>query len=203
MTSVADSEFWEAHYQEGRTRWDLGQAAPPFVSLLDSPTAPLPDRMAVLGAGRGYDALLFAQRGFEVIGFDFAPSAIADATALAQNSGIPAQYLQRNIFDLPAEFPNYFDYVLEHTCFCAIDPSDRPAYVKLVKSLLKPQGELIALFWAHSKPGGPPFGTNIDEIREYFQSDFKITSLSLATNSIAERQGEEYLGRFQVESGTQ
>lgn len=201
MTSVASSEFWEAHYQEGRTRWDLGQAAPPFVSLLDSPTAPLPGRMAVLGAGRGYDALLFAQRGFEVIGFDFAPSAIADATALAQNSGISAQYLQRNIFDLPAEFPNYFDYVLEHTCFCAIDPGDRPAYVKLVKSILKPQGELIALFWAHSKPGGPPFGATIAEIREYFQYDFEIISLSLATNSVAERQGEEYLGRFQKLTG--
>lgn len=196
MTSVANPEFWEAHYQEGTTRWDLGQAAPPFVSLLDSPTAPLPDRMAVLGAGRGYDALLFAQKGFEVIGFDFAPSAIADSTALAQNSGIPAQFLQRSIFDLPAEFPNYFNYVLEHTCFCAIDPSDRPAYVKLVKSLLKPQGELIALFWAHSKPGGPPFGTTIAEIQEYFQSDFEITSLTLATNSAPERQGEEYLGRF-------
>lgn len=198
MTSVANPEFWEAHYQEGTTRWDLGQAAPPFVSLLDSPTAPLPDRMAVLGAGRGYDALLFAQRGFEVIGFDFAPSAIADSTALAQNSGIPAQFLQRNIFDLPAEFPNYFNYVLEHTCFCAIEPSDRPAYVKLVKSLLKPQGELIALFWAHSKSGGPPFGTTIAEIEQYFQSDFKINSLTLATNSVPERQGEEYLGRFQT-----
>ncbi len=196
MTSVANSEFWETHYQEGTTRWDLGQAAPPFVSLLASPTAPLQGRMAVLGAGRGYDALLFAQSGFEVIGFDFAPSAIAQSKALAQNSGIPAQFLQRNIFDLPAEFPNYFDYVLEHTCFCAIDPSSRPAYAQLVKSLLKPQGELIALFWAHSKPGGPPFGTTIAEIKDYFQSDFEITSLTLATNSISARQGEEYLGRF-------
>jgi len=196
MTSVANSEFWETHYQEGTTRWDLGQAAPPFVSLIASPTAPLQGRMAVLGAGRGYDALLFADKGFEVIGFDFAPSAIADATALAQNSGMSAQFLQRNIFDLPAEFPNYFDYVLEHTCFCAIDPRLRPAYAQLVKSLLKPQGELIALFWAHSKPGGPPFGATIAEIKEYFQSDFEITSLTLATNSVPARRGEEYLGRF-------
>lgn len=202
MTSVANSEFWEAHYQEGTARWDLGQAAPPFASLLNSPYAPSPGRMAVLGAGRGYDALLFAQRGFEVIGFDFAPSAIADSTALAQNSGIPAQFLQRNIFDLPAEFPGYFDYVLEHTCFCAIDPASRPAYVQLVKSLLKPQGELIALFWAHSKPGGPPFGATITEIKEYFQPDFEITSLTLASNSIPERQGEEYLGRFKTATRT-
>ncbi len=195
--TVANSQYWENRYIEGTTGWDLGQAAPPFVSLLDSAAAPKPGKMAVLGSGSGYDALLFAARGFEVIGFDFAPSAIASATELAQNSSISAQFLQRNIFDLPAEFPHHFDYVLEHTCFCAIDPGDRQSYVQLVKSLLKPDGELIALFWAHNQPGGPPFGTTTAEIRHYFEPDFKINSLTLANNSVPQRQGQEYLGRFQ------
>ncbi len=198
MLSVTNSQYWENRYIEGTTGWDLGQAAPPFVSLLDLVAAPKSGKIAVLGAGSGYDALLFAQRGFEVIGFDFAPSAIASATQLAQSSSISAQFLQRNIFDLPAEFPHYFDYVLEHTCFCAIEPGDRPAYVKLVKSLLKPSGELIALFWAHNQPGGPPFGTTTAEIRQYFEPDFKINSLTLANNSVSQRQGQEYLGRFLV-----
>lgn len=200
MVTVASSEFWENRYIEGTTGWDLGQAAPPFVSLLNSPAAPKIGKIAVLGSGSGYDALLFAQKGFEVIGFDFAPSAIASATQLAQNSGISAQFLQRNIFDLPAEFPHYFDYVLEHTCFCAINPGDRPAYVQLVKSLLKPFGELIALFWAHNQPGGPPFGVTTAEIRQYFEPDFKINSLTLANNSVPQRQDQEYLGRFIVNS---
>ena len=195
MTSVANFEYWENRYIEGKTGWDLGQAAPPFVSLLNA-AAPKAGKIAVLGSGSGYDALLFAQRGFEVIGFDFAPSAIASATELAQNSGISAQFLQRNIFDLPAEYPHYFDYVLEHTCFCAIELRLRPAYVKLVKSLLKPSGELIALFWAHNQPGGPPFGVTTAEINQYFEPYFKINSLSLATNSVPQRQEQEYLGRF-------
>ena len=196
MTSVAKFEYWENRYIEGKTGWDLGQAAPPFVSLLDSTAAPKTGKIAVLGSGSGYDASLFAQRGFEVIGFDFAPSAIASATALTQNSGISAQFLQRNIFDLPAEFPHYFDYVLEHTCFCAIEPRLRLSYVTLVKSLLKPQGELIALFWAHNQPGGPPFGVTTAEINQYFEPYFKINSLTLANNSVPQRQEQEYLGRF-------
>lgn len=198
MVTVANSQYWENRYIEGTTGWDLGQAAPPFVSLLDSAAAPKTGKIAVLGAGSGYDASIFAQKGFEVIGFDFAPSAIASATQLAQNNGISAQFLQRNIFDLPAEFTHYFDYVLEHTCFCAIEPGDRPAYVKLVKSLLKPSGELIALYWAHNQPGGPPFGTTTAEIRQYFEPDFEINSLTLASNSVPQRQGQEYLGRFQA-----
>jgi SAM-dependent methyltransferase len=177
---------------------DIKQAAPPFATLLQSTTAPPPGRIAVLGCGRGYDALLFAAHQFEVIGFDFAESAITEAIALAETSQTTAKFLQRNIFDLAAEYENYFDYVLEHTCFCAIDPAQRPAYVQLTKSILKPQGKLIGLFFTHNRPGGPPFGMTPEEIRDYFQTDFQILSLIPATNSIRDRQGEEHLGRFNV-----
>ena len=75
MESISDFAYWEQRYQEKTTRWDLGQAAPAFVSLLNSQKIPTTGRTAVLGCGRGYDALLFAEHGFEVVGFDFAPSA--------------------------------------------------------------------------------------------------------------------------------
>jgi methyl halide transferase len=195
---MTNSEYWENRYQAGTTRWDIGQAAPPFISFLNYPQAPKPGKVVVLGCGRGYDALLFAQYGFEVTGIDFAPSAIASATALAQAAGSSAKFLQRDIFDLKTEFPHYFDYVVEHTCFCAIDPSQRLAYVKLVRAILKPQGHLIGLFFTHSHPGGPPFGSTPAEIRSYFTPDFEILSLAPVTNSVPERQGEEHLGIFQL-----
>lgn len=198
MNTVSEPNFWEQIYQEGTTRWDLGQAAPPFVSLLNSPEAPAPGRAAVLGCGRGYDALLFAQQRFEVVGFDFAPSAIDEAKSLAQNAGSTAQFLQRNIFQLADEFPKYFDYVVEHTCFCAIAPEQRPAYVQLVRSILKPKGELIGLFFTHNRPGGPPFCSTPAEIRREFEADFQILSLEPVTNSTPKRQGEEHLGRFRL-----
>lgn len=197
MLSIANSEYWENHYQEGTTRWDLGRAAPPLQSLLNSAQAPPAGKIAVLGCGRGYDAMLFAEHGFEAIGFDFASSALADATALAQTYGSSAKFMQRDIFQLPAEFSHEFDCVLEHTCFCAIDPSLRSAYVKLVRDILRSQGEIIGLFWAHTRPGGPPFGTTTEEVQQLFTPDFNILSLELVTNSIPERQGDEYLGRFQ------
>ena len=192
-------EFWEQRYQEGRTGWDLGQGAPPFVHLLNSATAPKPGRMAVLGAGRGHDALLFAKYGFEVIGFDVAPSAIAVATESAQAQAASAQFLQRDIFSLAQEFAGEFDYVLEHTCFCAIAPDLRPAYVKLVRKLLRPQGEFIALFWAHDMPGGPPFGSTPEELQQLFAADFDIISFTPAVNSV-ESRSNEYLARFQPKS---
>ncbi|MBD2094021.1 methyltransferase domain-containing protein [Trichocoleus sp. FACHB-591] len=197
MVSVQEADYWQQRYREGTDRWDIGQAAPPFAKLLNSSPAPKPGRTAVLGCGRGYDALLFAAHGFEVMGFDFAPAAIAAATVLAQTSQNPAQFLQRNIFDLATEFPGSFDYVLEHTCFCAIAPEQRPDYVQLVHTLLKAQGQLLALFFTHNRPDGPPFGITPVQIQQYFRPSFQILELAPVANSIPERQGEEHLGRFQ------
>lgn len=192
-------DFWEGRYQDGTTGWDLGQPAPAFVSLLKSDHAPKPGRIAVIGSGRGHDALWFAAQGFEVVGFDFAPSAIATATASAQSRHLTnAQFLQRDIFALLPEFAQQFDYVLEHTCFCAIAPELRQQYADIVAGLLRPKGELIALFWAHSRLGGPPFGVSLEELETLFKPRFEIQSLTKVDQSPPNRTNEEYLGRLTV-----
>lgn len=192
--AVNQPNFWEQRYQEGSDRWDLGEAAPVWRSLLASPAAPKPGRIAVLGCGRGHDARLFAERGFDVVGFDFAPSAIAAAQELAQ--GLPAQFLQRDIFGLPQEFAGQFDYVLEHTCFCAIDPDRRAEYMAVVQQILKPNGELLGLFWCHDRPTGPPYGSSVAELRDRLAVGWQELSLLPVAESVAGRQGEEYLGHW-------
>jgi SAM-dependent methyltransferase len=198
MQSITDASNWEERYQSQTPPWDLGEAAPAFKSLLNSENKPEPGKTAVLGCGRGYDAVLFAEFGFEVIGFDFAPTAITDSISLAQKSQITAQFLQRDIFDLKTEFPQQFDYVVEHTCFCAIPLERRTEYVQLVRSILRPNGKLIALFFTHNRPGGPPFGSTPAEIRQYFEADFEFLFLDPVVNSVPSRQGEEHLGLLQV-----
>jgi methyl halide transferase len=200
MSEMSDlnATSWEQRYQEANTPWDLGSPTPPFIHLLDSPLCPQPGKMAVLGCGSGHDALLFAEAGFEVIGFDFAPSPIARAQAAAAKRGIAAQFLQRDIFDLVSEFEHSFDYVLEHTCFCAIDPSQRSEYVQVVKQLLRPAGQLIALFFTHQRQGGPPFGVQPPELLATFTPDFEFLHFEPSQHSIASRQGEEHLGILQL-----
>ncbi|MEO8890342.1 MAG: methyltransferase domain-containing protein [Coleofasciculaceae cyanobacterium] len=198
MQSITESSYWEERYQEQTPRWDLGEAAPGFLNLLNSENKPKPGKTAVLGCGRGYDAVLFAEHGFEVVGFDFAPTAITDSISLAQKSQSTATFLQRDIFDLATEFPHHFDYVVEHTCFCAIPPERRDEYVKLVRSILRPNGELIAVFFTHNRPGGPPFGATPAEIRQYFEADFEVLMLEPVLNSVPSRQGEEHLGLLRV-----
>jgi SAM-dependent methyltransferase len=194
---ILGSDFWEGRYQEGTTRWDIGQPAPPLISLLQSDQAPKPGRLIALGCGRGHDALWFAANGFDVVGVDFAPSAIAACKDAAAASGLPARFLQRDIFDL-VDLAGQFDYVLEHTCFCAIAPEQRQDYLRVVRDLLAPGGEFIGLFWAHPRPGGPPYGTSLAEIRTLFSPDFEVSHLQPVDNSVPARRDEEYLARFPV-----
>jgi methylase of polypeptide subunit release factors len=80
---------WEQRYQDGTTRWDLGHPAPAFQALLESADAPNPGSALVLGAGRGHDAIFFAQQGFDVTAVDFAPSAIQALREQAQAKTSP------------------------------------------------------------------------------------------------------------------
>lgn len=198
-------EFWEARYQAGSPRWDLGQPAPPLANWLAS-GVPVSGRASsqdssqvlVLGSGMGHEALLFAQAGFAVTAVDFAPSAIAATAEAARSLGLSLRLLERDLFDLLPELAGQFDYVVEHTCFCAIDPALRLAYVELVAGLLKPGGLLVGLFFTHGRPGGPPFGATPAELRQRFEPYFTVLSLAIAADSVASRQGEEHLALLQL-----
>lgn len=189
-------DFWETHYQSGTPRWDLGHPAPALTQWIARQT-PQGERVLVLGCGRGHDVLGLATAGYAVVGVDYAPSAIAAAQERLAQAGLPADWVQRDIFDLLPDYAAQFDYVVEHTCFCALDPALRDDYVALVRALLKPGGQLIAIFFTHDRPDGPPYGTTPGEIRQRFGAHFTVTTLEPVTVSVPNRQGEEHFACFQ------
>ena len=185
---VADflsSGYWEEHYRQGRTGWDRGGPTPQFEALLAETDAPRPGTMAVVGCGNGHDALLFARHGFDVTGFDFAPTPLANATAAAAASGLQdhARFERIDIFDLADRYPGSFDYVLERACFTAIAPADRDRYVRVVHDILKPGGLLIGQFMLGEREGGPPFATSPAEFRQRFTPGFTVERLEQGQDS--------------------
>ena len=80
--------------------------------------------------------------------------------------------------------PASCDGLLEHTCYCAIDPALRLAYRQSVATLLRPEGWLLGLFWCHGRPGGPPYGSDAAQLVQDFQTAGFEQQLWLpATNS--------------------
>ena len=186
-------DFWQLFYRNGRTAWDLGAPTPPFARLAVSGDF-LPGQMIVLGAGRGHDARLFAQHGFTVLAVDFASDAVA-TMHLLNNEATPVQVLQADIFELPMGMNGRFDYILEYTCFCAIDPSRRKDYAALAARLLKPGGHFIALaFPIGTRSGGPPFVVQPDAMIELLsEHGFSLQHRELPPDSVPSRQNIEEL----------
>lgn len=163
MSDVSTQAFWQSLYEKGRTGWDLGGPTPVFRRIVEEGRFQ-PGRMVVLGAGRGYDARLFARHGFQVSAVDFAPAAIRELRA-RNNSQTPVAIINADIFEISSVLYGVFDYVLEYTFYCAIDPSRRPEYATLVSQLLAPGGRFIGLaFPIGEREGGPPFAVDPDEL---------------------------------------
>jgi methyl halide transferase len=190
---------WEADYERKTDGWDLGGPTPVFKRLaLRASRELIPGRMIVLGAGRGHDAREFARNGFQVIAVDFASHAVQEMHRLADPDA-PVEILQNDIFALPEKLDQSFDYVLEYTCFCAIDPKRRAEYADVVTRLLKPNGIYIDLaFPLDGRKGGPPFAVSAGEILDLFQKRrFKLLSREVPADSIPPRRSAEELFIFQ------
>jgi SAM-dependent methyltransferase len=199
MNDVNSPRKWDNDYARHTDGWDLGGPAPVFKRLILSKQL-IPGRMIVLGAGRGHDAREFARHGFQVTAVDFASEAIQAMEQLNDPQG-PIEILQYDLFKLPHELDNSFDYTLEYTCFCAIDPTRRSEYADVVTRLLKLGGTYIDLaFPLDGRKGGPPFAVTISEVKILFQArGFKLISQEVPSDSIGRRRGAEELLIFQKE----
>lgn len=190
---MPDRDFWQSVYRAGTTFWDLGGPTPVFCAMAES-GAYSPGKMIVLGAGRGYDARLFARHGFTVTAVDFASEAVRDMQMLAEKDA-PVAAVRADMFALPEFFKGSFDYVLEYVTYCAIDPVQRVAYADVVADLLKPGGRFIGLiFPIEDRPGGPPFGVSPDELIELLTvRGFSLQHRGFPEETIKPRKGREEL----------
>ena len=194
---VSSPHKWEADYQRGTDGWDLGGPTPIFKRLASSNRFK-PGRMIVLGAGRGHDAREFSRHGFNVTAVDFSEYVVKQMRELADRVA-PIEILQQDIFKLPDNLNGSFDYLLEYTCFCAIDPKRRGEYADVVTRLLKPKGIYIDLaFPLDGRKGGPPFAVTESEIMDLFlKRGFKLISREKLEDSVKPRKHAEELFIFQ------
>ena len=190
---------WERQYRAGDTPWDKGAPAPPLLEWLENPAHRFDGRVLVPGCGLGHDVRALAATGQaeEVCGLDISPAALAVARRVPPAGN--ETYVEADLFHLPVVFHGYFDWVCEHTCFCAIDPTLRADYVRAVAETLLPGGWLFAIFylqpWSGGEPrppgGGPPFGVEVRELDALFAGVFETVEEWTPTRAYAGREGRE------------
>jgi SAM-dependent methyltransferase len=170
-----NQEHWEQRYQSGDIHWDKGAPSPGLVDFLAAhPDLPR-GAVCVPGCGTGHDVRAFAKAGFEAFGFDIAPSAIRLAVERTRAAGLKAGF-QRADF-LHDDPPQLFDWIFEHTLFCAIKPEERDDYVRAASHWLKPDGQYLAVNYLIVEAGeGPPFPTTREELWERFSPHLTLVA---------------------------
>jgi SAM-dependent methyltransferase len=189
---------WEDHYQRRETPWEKGKPSPGLIDYLRQ--EPVRGRVLVPGCGFGHDVRALAATADEVVGIDLAPSAVAGARRFPLVGG--ERYEMANLFALPKALREGFDWVWEHTCFCAIDRDMRPAYVEAVAGALKPGGCLLAIFYLDPGDDGPddhpPFGVSVAELDALFGARFALLRQWLPQRAYPGREGREWMRILQL-----
>lgn len=183
----ADPVDWEARYRLGDTPWDEG-ASPALTTFLSK--HPMQGEILVPGCGTGHDVRAIAKLGGRVLGLDLSETALR----MARSAPYVAEeaYEQANLFDLPTSWNGRFDWVVEHTCFCAIPPVRRSDYLQAITRVLKPNGYYFGVFYmTPAAPQGPPHGTTREEISSLFDPYLTLIEEWIPQENFEGRQGRE------------
>src|SRR5438034_10530906 len=126
--AILDSSYWEGRYQAQDIPWEKGEPSPGLVDFLAAHPELRRGTVCVPGCGTGHDVRAWAKAGFNAFGYDIAPSAARLGWERTAAAALTARFEPGDFLtDSP---PFLFDWVFEHTLFCAIDPRDRGDYVK-------------------------------------------------------------------------
>lgn len=176
--------YWEQRYQQHQTGWDIGAPSQPLVQYINS-ISNKDAAVLIPGCGNSYEAEYMVEQGYtHLTVIDIAPSPVEK---LQQKIGNKARVLLEDFF----QHQGSYDYILEQTFFCALEPSLRPAYVKKMSELLNINGKLAGVLFNKQFETNPPFGGSREEYEELFSKHLQLLKMEDCYNSIAPRAGTE------------
>ncbi len=192
-TTVPD---WNERYLNDDAPWDQGMAAPALEEILHGEYFPKGAEVLVPGCGFGHDVRAIVSAGYQATGMDIAPLAVQKARAMTGDMGgeARAEFIHGDLFDPALAEQKRYDAIWEHTCYCAILPEQRDAYVEAAHRLLKPQGVLVGVFFAFGEEdAGPPYKTSVEALHNQFGTRFTLEWERRPGRSFPSREGIEWL----------
>ncbi|KAJ5722816.1 hypothetical protein N7488_000851 [Penicillium malachiteum] len=185
------TDLWDT---DNSDMWDRGKPSPALMDLLEqredilSPMAADGRRKTVLvpvmipleshGCGKGYDVVMLALHGFDVIGLEISQKGVSAAEEYAAaevkmpqeynfGSSWTSKYERGSVSFIKGDFfksesanGKKFDVIYDYTFLCALHPTMRSQWASRMADFLIPGGILVCLeFPLFKDPGhpGPPW----------------------------------------------
>ena len=182
-----DKEFWNQRWRNGETGWDIGYASPTIVDYFDK----IQDKeinILIPGCGNAYEAEALRERGVKNIRIlDISDEAVARLNKKYKERD-EIEVIHQDFFDHQGQY----DYIIEQTFFCALNPNLRRNYAKKMHELLISKGILVGLmFNKNFESEGPPFGGTKEEYQPIFDPYFNFKQFDETNKSIPPRLGNE------------
>lgn len=186
IENLFNEAYWSSRWQNGETGWDIGRAAPAIVDYFSQ----LTDKsvsILIPGCGNAYEAEALNEMGFtDITVLDIVAEKVAELETSLQGSHIKVLY--GDFFT----HQSTYDYIIEHTFFCSLPVSLRPAYAEQTSKLLHNGGHLVGLLFNRTFDGDePPFGGDAETYQSIFSAFYRNISLAPCLQSIAPRAGKE------------
>lgn len=170
---------WYENWYSGREKifgWNIGRPHSGLIEILDKRLVKA-GCVLVPGCGIGYDAILLAERGFNVVAFDFSVNAIKKARFRARSAGKLKGNLRfevEDIYDLPDSFLSTFDYVVEIGNFQAMSVKERRDYVQIISQVLVSGGKCIVICKKYPPLTPGPKGLRKASLQKYFSRALEV-----------------------------
>jgi SAM-dependent methyltransferase len=167
-----DRSFFDEVYR-GRAPWDIGDAQPDLLALIEE--LPPADPILDLGCGPGDLVIALARRGHRVIGIDFAAAAIEEARTRA--SAVPEWDQARIQFEVadalrPSAYAGSIRAIVDSGFYHLFEIARRRALAEELHAALPPGGRYYMLGFAIEIPSpDAPRQVTDAEIPRIFSED--------------------------------
>lgn len=165
------TEVWNSAYDDDTAPWIIGEPQPAIIDLERS--GRIRGRVLDPGAGAGEHTIALTALGYDVLGVDLSPSAVAYARRNAAAKDVPAARFEVADMVALADSPDNplgtFDTLVDSALFHVFlaDDQARAAYVRTLHRLGNPGAHVHVLALSDTEPGfGPRIGADL--IRDSF-----------------------------------